>query len=257
MYHVHRIHAFSDNYIWALVGNQNKCAIVDPGEAKPVLATLANNSWELTEILLTHHHPDHIGGVKQLVEAFPNARVVGPDAPRFSQLAEPVFENGRIRLEATGSILNVTHLFGHTRDHIGYFDDQNVFVGDTLFSIGCGRLFEGTAVQLFESLQKLKSLPDTINVYCAHEYTLSNLEFALTVEPDNPALRQYQLEVADLLANGESSIPTTIGREKKLNPFLRAGTGELKQAVQHKFNLSAEPDELQSFTLLRQWKDSF
>ncbi len=257
MYQVHRIPAFSDNYLWLLAADEGKCAVVDPGDAGPILAFLEEKSWCLTEILLTHHHADHIGGVSALLTHFPDCKVYGPNSPRFASLANPVSQDQKIKLIATGTELTVLELFGHTRDHIGYVDATNAFVGDTLFSIGCGRLFEGTAAQLFESLEKLKQLPDNSRVYCAHEYTLSNLAFAMAVEPENNGLVKYKAEVEALLAQNLASIPTTIARESRLNPFMRCHEVEIQTAIQRQFNLSYLPSPLDTFTHLRNWKDSF
>lgn len=257
MYRVVPINAFTDNYIWALVGDNQKCAIVDPGDANPVLAKIKQYDWQLTEILLTHHHADHIGGVATLLEAFPDCRVVGPGSSRFSKLCEPLAEGDRVTLIATNSEFQVLELFGHTRDHIGFVDDANAFVGDTLFSIGCGRLFEGTAQQLFDSLGKLKALPETTQIFCAHEYTLANLEFALAVEPENTGLVEYQSQVLDWLSKEQASIPTNIKREKALNPFLRLHEEKLRQRVQQKFKAQTALTPAKAFELLRKWKDTF
>ena len=257
MYQGHRIAAFTDNYLWLLEGNTGKCAAVDPGDARPILAFIEQNGLELTEILLTHHHADHIGGLGELKSRFPNCKVYGPASERFADMAVGLLDGEKIELAATASQLTIVNLFGHTRDHIGYLDASNAFVGDTLFSIGCGRLFEGSASELYQSLQTLAQLNDDTRIYCAHEYTLANLAFALAVEPNHLGLLNYKKDVESLLSKGEASIPTTMGREKRLNPFLRCHMVQVQQSIQNHFGLKHVPDPLEAFTLLRKWKDGF
>ncbi|NVK23814.1 MAG: hydroxyacylglutathione hydrolase [Gammaproteobacteria bacterium] len=255
-YQIFRIAAFSDNYIWALV-NDKYCAIVDPGEAAPVIEFLIHNKLTLTDILITHHHPDHIGGIDELQQRFAPINIFGPTSDRFPMVTQPCIEGDVINLSANIE-LNVLELHGHTRDHIGYYDVQHAFVGDTLFSAGCGRLFEGTPEQMFESLQKLQRLGDDIKVFCAHEYTQNNIKFALVVDPNNTALLEYQQKVRTLRNKGAASIPTTIGIERQVNPFLRCHDRSIKHNIEQHFNSNGDiKSDTEYFALLRQWKDNF
>lgn len=256
MYQVTAIPAFSDNYIWALHGNNNKCAIVDPGHYENVMAFLQNNSLNLSEILITHHHSDHIGGVKQLLQAFPECKVFGPNTERFKHFARGKVEGDTCYVSAINSNLTVMSLVGHTIDHIAFYDQHNAFVGDTLFSMGCGRLFEGSPKDMFNSLAKIAQLPPQTNIYCAHEYTLSNIEFARFVEPNNADITTYQREMLIKRQNGQHTIPIRLETQLKLNPFLRAHTQPIMNAVA---KLTQEPvaDALTCFTKLRQLKDNF
>ncbi|MDW2150806.1 hydroxyacylglutathione hydrolase, partial [Vibrio sp. 378] len=184
---------FNDNYIWLIQNSEKRCAVVDPGDAQPVLDYLQANELTLEAILVTHHHNDHIGGVPDLVRAFPHVTVVGPKAEPIPTLTTPMEEGDK--LELFGEIFLVLGLPGHTLGHIGYVGDSKLFCGDVLFSAGCGRIFEGTPEQMFESLSKVAALPEETQVFCAHEYTASNVAFALAVEPDNEQLRQYRDDV--------------------------------------------------------------
>lgn len=255
MYQVVKINAFQDNYIWALVNN-GKCAIVDPGDAKPVLQFLHEQQLQLVDILLTHHHPDHIGGVAELKSQFPNVKVFGPNTARFNMVDQPCHHNSASHLNL-GITLQVLSLPGHTIDHIGFYDEENLFVGDTLFSAGCGRLFEGTAEQMFQSLNLLTSLPAETKVYCAHEYTLANLQFAKAADDNNPELNNHLSNVEKLREQDEATVPTTIQLEMAINPFLRANELTIKKKIQQTYELAELPDELECFTLLRKWKDNF
>lgn len=255
MYQVSKINAFRDNYIWALVKNDG-CAIVDPGEAQPVLDFLEINQLTLTDILLTHHHPDHIGGVQTLIEKFPDAEVFGPATERFSMVTSPCTDDLLIKTKL-GAELTVMELPGHTIDHICFVDELHAFVGDTMFSGGCGRLFEGSPAQMHQSLTRLAQLPEETHVYCAHEYTQANLAFALAVESNNDQLAKYISEVELKRSHLESTIPTTIKTELAINPFLRASQNEIKQNLIRHFELSEVPSDLETFTLLRKWKDKF
>lgn len=255
MYQVSKINAFRDNYIWALVKN-DRCAIVDPGDAEPVKEFLAINQLILTDILITHHHPDHIGGVQELLGLYPNANVFGPNTERFPMVTHPCTEGLAIKTNL-GADMTIMELPGHTLDHICYIDELHAFVGDTLFSGGCGRLFEGTPEQMHLSLSRLAQLPEETHIYCAHEYTQANLSFAAKVEGNNPDLVAYINEVNSKREHLEATVPTTIKTELAINPFLRANQSEIKRSVMEQYQLNREPDHLQSFTLLREWKDNF
>ncbi|KFK56318.1 hydroxyacylglutathione hydrolase [Vibrio vulnificus] len=252
MLEIKSIPAFNDNYIWLIQNSDQRCAVVDPGDAKPVLHYIEQHQLTLEAILITHHHNDHIGGAADLVRAFPNVNVVGPKAEPIPTLTHPV-EDGD-RLELFDETFLVLGLGGHTLGHIGYVGDGKLFCGDVLFSAGCGRIFEGTAQQMFDSLNKLLALPEETEVFCAHEYTASNIAFALAVEPDNELLHQYRDTVNRLRAQNLPTIPTTLRQEKWINPFLRY----LQPSVIHSVSSRTKnSDPLSVFTALREWKNEF
>ncbi|KKC97872.1 hydroxyacylglutathione hydrolase [Photobacterium halotolerans] len=246
------IPAFSDNYIWLIQGPDNRCVVVDPGDATPVLDCLNTSNLTLEAILITHHHHDHVGGISELKRAFPACKIVGPGAEAIPGLTQSVEDGDQV--DIFGERFMVLGLPGHTSGHIAYVGDGKLFCGDTLFSAGCGRLFEGTAAQMYNSLQKLTALPDETEVFCAHEYTSSNLAFALVAEQDNPHLQRYREEVSQRRARGISTIPTTLGLEKRVNPFLRCDQPSIKKAVSDK---AVNDSDLETFAALRRWKDNF
>ena len=219
-----RIPVLSDNYVW-LAHDGDETAVIDPAVAEPVLEAAAARGWKITQILNTHWHPDHVGGNAAIVAAT-GAKVTGPagEAARIPGIERAVGEGDTVRVgSAVGRVFDVG---GHTAGHIAYvFDDQGVlFPGDTLFALGCGRLFEGTPEQMFASLAKLKALPEAMKVYCAHEYTQSNARYAVTAEPDNAALKARAAAIDAARAKGEATVPSTIGEELATNPFLRAAS---------------------------------
>lgn len=254
MFTLHPIPALTDNYIW-LLHNGQQAWVVDPGEAAPVQAYLTQHSLALAGILLTHHHHDHTGGVDGLRQTW-GCPVLGP---AFEELPEPVQRVSEgTTVQALGLALRVLDVPGHTAGHVAYVVDGEhingaplLFCGDTLFSAGCGRLFEGTAAQMHASLQKIASLPDSTQVCCTHEYTLSNLKFALAVEPDNPDLPGHVAHCQALRAQGRPTLPSTLGLEKRINPFLRAHLPSVAQAVLP----GGKPAEV--FAALREWKNRF
>jgi hydroxyacylglutathione hydrolase len=263
MIQIDALPAFNDNYIWLLRDDgSRRCAVVDPGDAAPVLAWLeAHPGWQLTDILITHHHFDHVGGVEQLKSAC-GARVLGPAGEKIPGRDRVLQEADRVEL--LGLQLQVMQVPGHTLDHIAYYAAATpasnatplLFCGDTLFAAGCGRLFEGTPEQMHDSLRRFAALPAATRVYCTHEYTLSNLRFAVAVEPDSLALQSRLRQVEDWRAQGRSSLPSSIELELATNPFLRCGT----DAVTKKMTLESDagrPDSVEVFTRLRRWKDSF
>ena len=260
--HITAIAAFADNYIW-VIGREgrNDVAVVDPGDATPVLALLKESGRTLSDILVTHHHSDHTGGIRDLLTAFPEAHVIGPDNDRIPALTMRVQDNQEITI--LGCNFQVLTVPGHTLDHIAFFTEGDtndsqpvVFCGDTLFSSGCGRLLEGTYAQLLHSLQRLAALPEKTRVYCTHEYTLSNLRFALHVEPDNIDYLERMKECTILRSEGHPTLPSTIGLELRTNPFLRCHSDSISAIIQTQFG-PLLASELDVFAQLRQWKDNF
>jgi hydroxyacylglutathione hydrolase len=251
------IPAFTDNYIWLLTDGTH-AAVVDPGDAAPVRAALAARGLTLAAILVTHHHGDHTGGVAALAAAS-GARVfvpAGEDIAAAGCNAQRLREGDSI--EVLGTALQVLDVPGHTAGHIAYHAPAlpAVFCGDTLFAAGCGRLFEGTPAQMLDSLRKLARLPGATRVYCAHEYTLSNLRFALAVEPDNARLHARQAECSALRARGTPTVPSTIDEERATNPFLRVDAAAVRAAADTR-QPGASSDAVTTFAAIRAWKNAF
>ncbi|MGM0985041.1 MAG: hydroxyacylglutathione hydrolase [Pseudomonadota bacterium] len=249
------IPAFSDNYIWLLRQDTNQAVcVVDPGDATPVIEWLEREGLELGTVLITHHHHDHTGGLAELIKRY-SPRVIGPDNPEIEGIDERVGDGDEVRV--MGRLFEVLALPGHTLDHIAYFTPgipPLLFSGDVLFSGGCGRLFEGTPAQMHESLSRLDSLPEDTLVFAAHEYTLANLAFARTADPDNPDVETAQAECQRARELDRPTLPTTLGRERSINPFLRCESAGVRQAA------AAHGDtdgSLATFTTLRAWKDAF
>lgn len=246
------ISAFQDNYIWVLSTDDGRCLIVDPGEAEPVLAAIESHQWQPEAILLTHHHHDHTGGVKALTEKYPGIAVYGPEETRDKGATHIVKENDRITaLECELSVFSTP---GHTLGHICYFSHPYLFCGDTLFSGGCGRLFEGTPEQMYQSFQKISALPDDTLVCCAHEYTLANMKFAASILPGDIAINDYYNEVKELRAKNQITLPTTLKNERKINIFMRIDDIDLIKEIQKETKLQ-QPE--QRFAWLRAKKDNF
>jgi hydroxyacylglutathione hydrolase len=251
---IHQFPCLNDNYGYLVhEPSSGATAAIDTPEVKPILAALAEKGWTLTHILNTHHHFDHAGGNAEL-KAKTGCTVIGPKGEKdlIPGIDRAVGEGDIVELGAARA--RVIDVPGHTRGHIAYsFDKEHLaFVGDTLFALGCGRLFEGTAEQMWTSLGKLMELPDDTVVYCAHEYTQANARFALSVEPDNAALAARAREIGEKRARGEWTVPTTIGLEKKTNPFLRAASPDLRRVL----GLQAAPD-VDVFAETRKRKDNF
>jgi len=249
--------AFSDNYIWALVADGGRAIIVDPGEAGPVLAA-AGEGLEPSAILLTHHHHDHVGGVTALRERWPDLPVVAPHDDRITTATLRVGEGEHV--EVAGRAFDVMEVPGHTLSHIAYTlddgHDRILFSGDTLFSLGCGRLFEGSPEQMLDSLTRLAALPDDTRLCCGHEYTLANATFAKVVEPDNPALQRRAEQARALRGDGRPTLPTTLGEEKAANPFLRTEASGVLRTLRERLG-RAPADRVEAFAELRRWKDGF
>jgi hydroxyacylglutathione hydrolase len=249
--------AFDDNYLWLihspLAGD--RVLAVDPGDAMAVRKTLQLDQLTLSGILITHHHPDHVGGVNALLEDHP-VPVFGPENEQIPGQPRRVKQDQHVRFDELGLDFEVLAVPGHTAGHIAYSGHGAVFCGDTLFSGGCGRLFEGTPPQMLASLQKLAALPTDTKVYCAHEYTLSNLRFAQAVEPQNEAVTAYLEHCLELRGQNRPTIPSSIGLELRINPFLRTHAETVKRAAERQagHTLDSESD---IFAVLREWKNHF
>ncbi|MCP8465639.1 hydroxyacylglutathione hydrolase [Pseudomonas sp. ZM23] len=258
MIQIDALPAFSDNYLWLLQDvTRLQCAVVDPGDAGPVLAWLeAHPGWTLTDILVTHHHADHVGGVARL-KADTGARVLGPAGENIPA-RDLALEDGD-RVEVLGLGFEILHVPGHTLGHIAYFHDADqplLFCGDTLFAGGCGRLFEGTPAQMYASLSRLAALPGQTGVYCTHEYTLSNLRFACAVEPNNPEVQARFEQVRQWREQGRISLPSSIALERATNPFLRVQETSVKKIADERDGQEIRtPEEV--FATIRRWKDQF
>jgi hydroxyacylglutathione hydrolase len=253
-----RLEAFSDNYIFLLYNRtQNIAAVVDPAEAEPVLKQLAELKAELVAIFNTHHHHDHVGGNQQLIQQFPGVTVYAGAEDRGRIPGQQVFLEDGSQVQFADRVAEVIFVPGHTRAHIAYYfppeiagEPGDLFCGDTLFAGGCGRIFEGTPTQMVNSLNKLRSLPDNTQVWCAHEYTLKNLQFALTVDGENADLQKRFNEVKAYRSRGEATIPSLLGVEKRTNPFLRWEQPTLQLAAKSN-------DPVQTFACIRGMKDRF
>jgi len=254
---VHPVRAFTDNYIWLVEAptDPRRLVAVDPGEAGPVLAELERRGGSLAAILLTHHHADHIGGVAAL-RATAEVPVYGPDDARISDLTRRLGDGDTVDLASLGLRFTTLHVPGHTLSHIAFHGHGAVFCGDTLFSAGCGRMFEGSAEQMSASLRRLGGLPASTRVYAGHEYTAANLRFALEVERDNADAGAYRAQVAQLRAEDLPTLPSTIGLENRVNPFLRCGEPGVRAAVAAQGGRPLA-DAVAVFAGLRAWKDGF
>jgi len=255
MIQISALPAFTDNYIWLLQDQHNqRCAVVDPGDAAPVMAWLQQHpGWVLSDILITHHHHDHVGGVEQLKQ-LSGATVYGP--ARENIPGRDVALDDQDRVSVLGCEFRVMSVPGHTLGHIAYYHDGLLFCGDTLFAAGCGRLFEGTPEQMHQSLASLAALPAETRVYCTHEYTLSNLKFAQAVEPHNPDIAERLATVIQLREDGRMTLPSTLALEKLTNPFLRTAETSVKQKADERNGLD-NPSQSAVFAALRAWKDKF
>lgn len=250
---IEAIKAFTDNYIWA-VHDGRHCVIVDPGEASGTIEFLERHDLRLCGLLLTHHHHDHVGGVDEIRNRH-TAPAWGPDDRRMPADLRVVGEGDRVTIDELGLAFQVTETPGHTTSHIAFHGHDLLFCGDTLFSVGCGRLFEGTPAQMQASIDKLAALPDSMRVYCAHEYTASNCNFARRVEPENQALAERCERVAELRERDRITLPSTIGDEKSFNPFMRTRESAVIDAAERREPGRADtPADV--FGVIRRWKDA-
>ena len=248
--------AFQDNYLWTF-HDERHAVVVDPGDAQPVIDYLTRHGLTLAAILVTHHHPDHVGGLPKLIEQF-GCPVYGPAGEKIPALTQRLVEGETVTLAELGVQFSVMDVPGHTAGHIAYYGQVNggpvVFCGDTLFACGCGRLFEGTPAQMHASLSKLMALPDVTQVYCTHEYTMSNIRFAQAVEPNNAALAARAARDADTRTRNLPTLPSSIGLEKATNPFVRWNAPEVVAAASVR---GAANDAVSVFAAVREWKNNF
>lgn len=252
MFTISLIPAFKDNYIWLLTCGQ-RAAVVDPGDAAPVIARLEADGLSLESILITHHHADHQGGVAALVERW-HPTVFTPGSESITGCTCPL--SGGETINVLGQTLSVMAVPGHTLGHLAYYTPGALFCGDTLFGAGCGRLFEGTPAQMSDSLGRIAALPDETRVYCAHEYTEANLRFAIAVEPENARIQARIAQAAALRACGESTVPSTLAEEKATNPFLRCGDAAVLAAAGRQSAL-ADHSKTAVFAAIRAWRNNF
>ncbi|MEW8508669.1 MAG: hydroxyacylglutathione hydrolase [Candidatus Thiodiazotropha sp.] len=256
MIEISGVNAFEDNYIWMLRNPSSSLAVaVDPGDEIPVLTWLRNNGCRLSAILITHHHYDHVGGIAELCEAYPEAAVYGPANESVRGVTHPLREGDRLQIAGLQADFQVLEVPGHTAGHIAYFGEGVLFCGDTLFAAGCGRVFSGTFEQLSDSLQRIAALPGDTRVYCAHEYTLANLGFAQWVEPENSDLARRIGREQEKREAGSPTVPSILSEELLTNPFLRTTEDLVVKAAERASGRSlSTPREV--FAALRQWKDS-
>jgi hydroxyacylglutathione hydrolase len=244
--------AFRDNYIWTLRDDRH-AAVVDPGEAGPVSRYLEKEGLRLVAILATHHHPDHTGGIAELVAAR-KVPVFGPKGEPIPALTRPVGQGDEVNVPELAALFTVLDIPGHTRAHVAYYGLGALFCGDTLFACGCGRVFEGTPEQMVDSLAKLAALPDDTRVYCGHEYTLANIEFARKVDPGNAELAAREERARTLRAAGKPTLPSTLGEERATNPFLRCAEPVVVESA-NKYLGARVADPVRVFAAIRDWKN--
>ncbi|RUO40497.1 hydroxyacylglutathione hydrolase [Aliidiomarina taiwanensis] len=249
------IKAFNDNYIWAMQSEDNRCIVFCPGDAAPVLAWLEEHNCTLAAILVTHHHYDHTDGIADLVAAT-QCRVYGPAAETIPCNSHPVHPGDTITPAPGFPNFQVIACPGHTLGHVAYYAAPRLFSGDTLFAAGCGRMFEGTPDMFVHSLDTFRALPADTKIYCAHEYTAANLEFALAVEPDNQDIQERAALVAKQRSNQEATVPSLLSIELKTNPFLRTHLPSVQKAAEQRAGRQITRKE-EVFAVIREWKDTF
>lgn len=256
MLQIHAVKAFNDNYIWLIQSAENQdVLIVDPGDAGPVINFIEKNDLHPAAILVTHHHNDHVGGIRRLDDLY-DLPVFGPQREHIKTVDTPLYAQTDQQLHPSFPHFIVIDTPGHTPGHISYLVENNLFCGDTLFAGGCGRLLGGTAEQLFDSLQKIKQLPDDTRIYCAHEYTLANLQFATAVDPKNNALLERLTKTEALREQQIATVPSQLKVEKLTNPFLRCDDAAIKKAAEAYADQPLD-SPLTVFKVLRAWKDDF
>ncbi len=266
MLHISPIRAYSDNYIWMLQKDAHpEVAVIDPGQAAPVLKCLQDGALQLGAIIITHQHYDHTTGVAELVEQYPGVQVIGPrrhpsdtplgiDRPVLELMTRQVGEGDRVELGFLNAQFEVMEIPGHTLDHLAFYGEGVVFCGDTLFAAGCGRLFSGTAQMMAPSIQRLVSLPADTRMYCAHEYTVDNLGFAKWVEPDSAEIKRRDAQEMLKQEKGEPTVPSTVALERASNPFARLREPRVIQAAE-KYAGRTLGEDWEVFAALREWKD--
>lgn len=254
------IPAFTDNYFWLLTNEERKyAAIVDPGDAEPVIHELESRDMQPVALLITHHHSDHVGGIAKLVEKYPNLTVYGPANEFIPHITQALDESKTVVLDELGLSFDVMDIPGHTAGHIAYYCDgekeKSLFCGDTIFGCGCGRVFDGTMVDLYNSINKIAKLPVETRLYCAHEYTLDNIGFAKWVEPDNQDLIERQEQSWELIDKHRPTVPSTLEMEFKTNPFLRTHIPEVIVKAEEIAGRETQT-AADVFAVLRIWKDT-
>ncbi len=260
MAHIITVPAFSDNYIWLVCNDkQDKAAIVDPGDAKPVIAALKENNITPAAILITHFHNDHVGGISDLLEEYPNLPVYGPYSERIPHITTKLGGDETIRIEEIDAEFKVMNVYGHTAGHIAYFTEaqgQNrLFCGDTIFAAGCGRVFNGTMEQLHDSLAKIAKLPEDTLLYCAHEYTMANIGFAKWVEPESVDLLEREKTAQAMRDDNIQTVPSLLSLEIKTNPFLRTHLNHVVERVASATGKTLN-NSTEVFAAMRTWKDT-
>lgn len=247
--------ALDTNYVWLVTGPDQRCAIVDPGDAGPVFHALENQRLTPEYILITHHHPDHVNGAPAIQDHF-GIPIFGPDDSRVPGDTRRLHDGEQLALDALEISFEVLFIPGHTKSHIAFYGEDLLLSGDTLFSAGCGRLFEGTADEMTDSLDKLAGLPPETRLYCGHEYTLANCAFARQVEPHNADLKSYEARARVCLDDGRPSLPTTLNEELAVNPFLRTAEAAVIEAAEARAGRKLAT-EAEVFGVIRAWKDDF